>query len=233
MHESTLASVEGLRFFGRTVAATTHELVNVLNIVGELAGLQDDLLRAAAAGKALDPARLAVLAERTRNQAERGQALLRQLNRFAHSVDQGIQRYDLGDVFECAAALFERFARLARVRLEIKPPASTIVLEGNPFAVHLALSLCLEAALAGSSDERTVRVSAAPSAAGASVAVESADPLLETLQPAVVGLLQRTLAACPGEVVGVPDLDTPGRFTMQLRNVAHHEATRGEGVDAL
>lgn len=172
MEKSPVPPAEALRFFGRTVAGTTHELVNVLNIVGELAGLQDDLLRGVAAGRPIDLEKLATLAERTRTQTERGHALPRHLNRFAHSVDHDCTRYDLSDLFESFAALAERRVRLARAHLTVRPPLASVVLEGSPFAVHLALSLCLEAVVQGSPPNREVHLAAHPTAAGATVVVE-------------------------------------------------------------
>mgnify|MGYP000324319082 CR=1 FL=1 len=213
-----LDSREGLGFFGRIVAGTTHELVNILNIVGELAGLQDDLVHAAAEGQPLDPARLASLAARTRTQAERGHTLLRHLNRFAHSADAERQLYDVGELLESFASLTERFARLSRVSLACHPPHRTVVLEGNPFAVHLALFLCLDAALASASSQRAVSLQAEPEEGGVLLVVEGADPVAPAATEALTGRLAQVLPACPAQLASLPGAND--RFRVCLRLVS-------------
>jgi C4-dicarboxylate-specific signal transduction histidine kinase len=212
---------DGLAFFGRIVAATSHELVNVLNIVGEVAGLQDDLLRGAAAGEPLDPGRLAQLAERIRLQTERGQDLLRHLNRFGHSVDQPFLSFDLADCLECHAVLARRFARLARVELTVRPPTAAAPVSGSPFALQMALVRCLEICFTAADRERRVTVAAEPTSDGARVIVTSADPLPPgpSLEVAV-GDLERVLATCPGELEHAPDQEDPCRFSFVLRSAA-------------
>jgi signal transduction histidine kinase len=211
----------GLAFFGRIVAATSHELVNVLNIIGEMAGLQDDLLRGAAAGEPLDPGRLAQLAERMRLQAERGQDLLRHLNRFGHSVDEPRLSFDLADCLECHAALARRFARLARVELSVRPPMTPAPVVGSPFALQMALLSCLEICCAEAGGERRVVVAAEATAGGARVTVTAADPLpAERPGPAAISDLERILAACPGTLEHTPDGDDPCRFSFVLGSAA-------------
>lgn len=211
----------GLAFFGRVVAATSHELVNVLNIIGEMAGLQDDLLRGAAAGEPFDPGRLAQLAERMRLQAERGQDLLRHLNRFGHSVDEPRLSFDLADCLECHAVLARRFARLARVELAVRPPLTTAPVVGSPFALQMALLSCLEICCAGADRERRVVVTAEPTEGGARVTVTSADPLpADRPGSDAIGDLERILTACPGTLEHVPDRHDPYRFSFVLRSAA-------------
>lgn len=218
MNDRAPQQADGLRFFGRTVAGTVHELVNVLNIVGELAGLQDDLLRAAGPGGSPDPARLAAIVERARAQTERGHALLRHLSRFAHSVDHDVQRYDLGDLLESFASLSQRFARLASVQLAHTPPSRTVLLDGSPFAAHLALFLCLEAALSSAASQRAVKISASPGESGATLVVASADAFETPPDEALLRRLAAALEACPGELLGVPSAADPHRFTIRLTN---------------
>ncbi len=232
MERSSVPPAEALRFFGRTVAGTTHELVNVLNIVGELAGLQDDLLRGVAAGRPLDLAKLSTLAERTRAQTERGHALLRHLNRFAHSVDHECVSYDLGDLFDTFAALAERTVRLARARLTVRPPLATLVLLGSPFAAHLALSLCLDAVLQGSPPNREVHLSAHPTPAGATVIVGGSGAWGVAWEPSREEPLRQALAACPGRIVSISAADQAPLFTVELLDLAHLGAEHGENRHA-
>ena len=59
---------EDLAFFGKIGADVTHEMRNVLSIVGENAGLLDDQLALAESGKALDYEKLKKLSARITRQ---------------------------------------------------------------------------------------------------------------------------------------------------------------------
>ncbi len=205
----------GEALFGRLVAGSTHELTNILNIIGELAGLQDDILRDAAAGHAPDPGRLAELADRIHHQAGRGQALLRQLNRFAHSVDHMEEAYDVSDMLESLVALTERFARLTRTRLELRPPLEALTLVGDPFAMLVAVSACVDAALNASDATRRVRLLAERASGGARITVESGDPIPPT-PPELVEAIEGALDGGTGRLVQTPSSGDPHRFVLEL-----------------
>jgi len=46
-HEERIICNGALAFYGKVVAGQSHEVTNVLNIINELTGLQQDLLMAA------------------------------------------------------------------------------------------------------------------------------------------------------------------------------------------
>lgn len=168
---------EGLRFFGATTAGQSHEITNVLNIINELAGLQSDLLAAAETGREPNLARLKALSERIQNQVDRGEAIVRNLNRFAHSVDVPVAVFDLREVLERIVFLARRPAGLLRTRLDTEFPLDSVSLEGNPFCVQQAVFLAIDVALHGATDERRVVVSYAVRPTGADIVVTSADPV--------------------------------------------------------
>ncbi|MGD8291766.1 MAG: sensor histidine kinase, partial [Desulfobacterales bacterium] len=78
----------GLQFFGRISASVSHELKNVLAIVNENAGLLEDLACMANRGKPIDPSRLIKMADAVKKQVGRADEILKNMNRFAHSIDQ-------------------------------------------------------------------------------------------------------------------------------------------------
>ena len=63
---------EDLAFFGKIGADVSHDMRNVLSIVGENAGLLDDQLALAESGKALDYEKLKKLSARITRQVTRG-----------------------------------------------------------------------------------------------------------------------------------------------------------------
>lgn len=221
----------GEAVLGRLVAGTSHELTNVLNIIGELAGLQEDILRDAAGGDAPDPGRLAELADRVRHQTERGQTLLRQLNRFAHSVDHTDEAYDVGDMLESLVALSDRFARLVRTELELRPPVDDVTVVGDPFAMLVAVFTCVDAALGGADSARRIRLLTERTPTGARVTVESGDPV-PAPPPHVVDALGRVLAGCRGTLVQVPSATDPHCFVLELSDVRSPDVGTTEDTHA-
>ena len=88
----------GLRFFGKVTASVTHDVKNSLATINENAGLLTDYAAMAARGKPLDPERVNALAVRIMDQVKRADALLKNMNRFAHSVDDSLKKVDLNEI---------------------------------------------------------------------------------------------------------------------------------------
>jgi len=128
-------------FFGAITASLSHEMNNVLAIVNELAGLQEDVLAAADEGRPLSPEKLRSISSRIAQQVQRGKGFVKQLNRFAHSVDHASTQMDVREELERGIALNQRFARLRKVGLELRAPEATFSVQGCPFDVqHLVFS---------------------------------------------------------------------------------------------
>jgi phosphoglycerate-specific signal transduction histidine kinase len=208
---------DGLRFFGATTAGQSHEITNVLNIINELAGLQSDLLTAVENGRELNIARLKALAERIQNQVNRGEAIVRNLNRFAHSVDVPVAVFDLRELLERVVFLARRPAGLRRIRLDAELPAESVALEGNPFCVQQAVYLAIDVALHGATEERRVVVSYAVRPSGAEILVTSADPVTPSEETdGRLALLERLMAEIGGSVAGRPTAVDPHRLALSL-----------------
>jgi hypothetical protein len=168
---------EGLAFFGAMGAGLSHELSNVFNIINELSGLQRDIIRSASDGGSAGLARVADLAERIASQVARGEEINRNLHRLSHSVDDPNVVFDLGEWLAFFGALAARAARLAEVRLRVRPPGQSIAMSGDPFALLLALDACLRTVLASATEAREVDVSAEAGAGGVCVIISSGDPI--------------------------------------------------------
>jgi len=87
-----------LQVFGKISAAVSHDLKNVLAIVNESAGLLDDLALRAAKGIEIPPDRLNASTARILKQVKRGDAVLKSLNRFAHSTDAPVAQVNVAEV---------------------------------------------------------------------------------------------------------------------------------------
>ena len=154
---------KNLNFFGAIVRSLSHQLANVMAILTELTGLQEDILYAAEQGTPLDPARVENIVGRMNKQLERGTGYIKQLNRFGHSVDYPRTTMEAGEIFERVVAYSRRFAELKKMTLTHSRPETEIPMEGSPFDLQHVLYRCLDAALCASDQgaELTVALEAA------------------------------------------------------------------------
>ena len=106
-----------LAFFGKVNASISHELKNVMAIISETAGLLGDLSDLASSGSSIEPDMLRNCTESIIEEIERGFSTIRQMNRFAHSVDAPIAEVDLTALIELVVALagFLSFSGKARL----------------------------------------------------------------------------------------------------------------------
>lgn len=203
--EATYAAEE-LRFFGSVVAAAAHEWGNVLAVVGESAGLLEDLASLAGRGMPLDPERLATVAGTVTRQVRRGNALLENLRRFAHSPDMPSRPLHLAEAAATMAALAGRLANQRGVELVVEAGDGELCVPGDPYRLCRLLSLCLEYAMdaAGSGGRLVLTAAAAPGGARFEVAglPETTPALPESLRAAAAAVDAR-LEPAPGRLAAL------------------------------
>ena len=113
-----------LRFFGKMSASISHEIKNVLAIINENAGLLEDYNLMAEKGIPLNPERLKTLAETVMTQIKRADVIVKNMNKFAHSVDDAKKTVDVREVLELVRALSSRFAAMRGVVLDLQQTSS-------------------------------------------------------------------------------------------------------------
>ena len=91
---------DSLAFFGKVNASISHELKNVMAIISETAGLLGDLSEMARGGAPVDPDMLTSSTDSIIEEIQRGFATIRQMNRFAHSVDTPVLSVDLMEILD-------------------------------------------------------------------------------------------------------------------------------------
>ena len=153
-----ILSQTGLQFFGRISASISHEIKNVLAVVNENAGLLEDFTLMADRGKPIDPARLKLMAAAVQKQVDRADEILKNMNRFAHSIDQTITTIDLNQMFELVIALTARFAAMRGVKVDLQLPGSQLTISTAPFFLMNLLWLCLDFSMSASGDEKRVEL---------------------------------------------------------------------------
>jgi len=151
-------SQPGLQFFGKISASISHELKNVLAIINENAGLLEDFTLMADRGVPLDPARLKAMAAGVKKQIGRADAIISNMNRFAHSTDQTITTVDLAQTIEIVLAVTARFAVMRGIGIDLRLPQNPVALQTAPFFLMNLLWLCLEFSMSAGGDEKQVEL---------------------------------------------------------------------------
>lgn len=147
----------GLKFFGTVNASISHEIKNRMAVINEQAGLLKDLVNLAENGRELSLERLMRLSESLKTQVSLTDAIIRNMNRFAHSVDSFQTGTDICELLTLTAALAKRTVDNKGVRIELELPKPSFSLETAPFFLMNLFWQCLEAVIApGSETQRLV-----------------------------------------------------------------------------
>lgn len=96
--EMAKSCVEALSLFGRTNRLISHELKNILAIISETLGLIDELVELSETGMKLEPRKLRSLSESVIEEVERANSIIRNMNTFAHSIDEFMREVDISRI---------------------------------------------------------------------------------------------------------------------------------------
>lgn len=177
---------DALAFLAEITSGQLHELTNVVSVIKELVGLQEDLLGGPEHGRPVDPQRHKALLERIQHHVERGRTIIRSVREFARGTENREALFDVRQKTAEVVALAQRSARLAEVALVAELPAEDVVVENDALLFQLALFRCIDAVLASAAKGRTLTVSCRPVEGGARIEVAGADPLrIEDVQARV------------------------------------------------
>jgi len=125
-------------------SGTTHEIRNILAIVKESAGLIDDLIYSFDRRGSLDQDKVKRSIGRIEAQVARGAALLSNLSRLAHSLDEVEDTLELNQEVEQVAFLCQHRARRKRQVLTVQPAGQSPTLTVNPFQFQMTLFTAVE-----------------------------------------------------------------------------------------
>lgn len=164
----------GLRFFGRMTANLSHEINNVITIIGEVSGLLDDLLLIAEKGRPLDPKKLKSLSENIKRQTQRGKALVTEMNFLGHSVDDPSRQIDLNLVAGHIENLARRIAERKGGALEVRRFDRPVFVVCNPFDLLQSVFWCIDMALEAGAVSEPVCIAAFVSGHGPCLSIRSA-----------------------------------------------------------
>lgn len=151
-------NIESLQFFGKIIASVSHEIKNVMAIINEKTGLLKDLASIAEKGSPIDPVRIQAVADEIKLQIKRGDTIVKNMNNFAHSADEPIQRVDLREMTSLIIMLSERFVSQMGVTLNLISSDKNIIIKTNPFLLEFLIWDCLQFAIKACKDTGTVNI---------------------------------------------------------------------------
>ncbi len=136
---------EGLKYFGKVNASISHELKNILAIISETAGYLNDLTDLAKQGKDLKLSLLEDCSESIAEDVQRGFTTIKQMNRFAHSVDVPIKEIDLLETLELTVQLsgFLSFASNVQINNDDKDKEAKSILTCPFFLQNLIYQILI------------------------------------------------------------------------------------------
>lgn len=160
------AAKDGLRFFGRMSAAISHDLKNTLSIMNESAGLIEDLALLTEKGRPLDPQRIHQLGATIKRQIQRNDGIVRNMNRFAHSVDDPLKEMSLASSLEMLLSICRRLTDARGIAVSVAPPDREIAIVTRPFYLYHLVWRLLEWGLdyAGAGKRLVLQIDPVPGA---------------------------------------------------------------------
>jgi C4-dicarboxylate-specific signal transduction histidine kinase len=172
---------EELRFFGDISAAISHEINNRIAVIYEKAGLLGDLAAMLAKGGDVDPERFAVQSQKIVEQVRLARQVVRNLNRFAHSVDSEHTSIDVTELLEFVVELYARKAAVADAALSVERPAQPVTMTTDPFVFEILVGRALDISLASVGESGEVILAAKERGEGVELKcsglAEVADPI--------------------------------------------------------
>jgi signal transduction histidine kinase len=170
----------GVMFFGTIVASISHEIKNILAIINENTGLLEDLSSLAIKGHPLDPVKLDQIMTRIKNQVQRGDGIIQNMNLFAHSTDEPIKEIELCNLLKLVAGLTIRFAILKGHELTYEPSTQTIKIRTRPFELEHLLWLCLKYVIDNSKDKQGIILRADQTGSDVCIRISFSQGLIDT-----------------------------------------------------
>ena len=156
---------DDLAFFGKVNASISHELKNILTIISEAAGLLQDLTEMAGKGQDVELEMLKGCSQDIVEEIQRGFATIKQMNVFAHSVDDPVKRVNLVDVVGLMIALAKFLSYASKIQFDPVPETEAMVLT-SPFRLQNLIYRALIFAFESAGPDGQVQVAVRPQAEG-------------------------------------------------------------------
>lgn len=187
-----------LAFFGVITTSMTHELANVILIIEQIGGLLEDLLETHREGRPVGCERLTVIEERLNRQTRRASTLIRNLNRFAHGIDQRSLEFDLNSLIRELLGVSGRFADSRGVTVESRFSNEEIRMRSDPFALQQAVFAGLRRAFSICGPGNTVQVAVGRDQTGPTITIQGPRGVESSTSTAQMDLLRPLMTKLGG-----------------------------------
>jgi signal transduction histidine kinase len=152
---------DDLAFFGKVNASISHELKNILAIISEAAGLLQDLTEIAAKGQKIELEMLKTCSQDIIEEIQRGFATIKQMNKFAHSVDEPVKKVQLAETVDLMIALAKFLSFASNIQFDPVPEDAPVVLT-RPFRLQNLIYQALVFVFTAAGPEGRIRVEIQP-----------------------------------------------------------------------
>jgi C4-dicarboxylate-specific signal transduction histidine kinase len=214
-HDSLFIGETGLRFFGKVSASISHEIKNRLAIINENAGLLEDLSAMAASGRELDPQRTGILAQKIGKQVSLADGIVKNLNRFAHSIDETTKTVELDDLLSFVIELYARTAARKSVTVEHQKNNVSVAVKTSPFFLQGILWLCLDFATDALKSGESFNLQCRESEKGAQVSFTGLGKIPEAMLEQFPGEREKALLGVLGAELTLEG--STGEMTLTVR----------------
>ena len=149
---------EGFTFFGMTNRLISHEVKNILAIISETSGLMNELVELSKEGRVLDPDKLCSLSESMIEDVQRANRIIRNMNTFAHSVDDFIREVDIREIVVLMMEVCPLESALRKTELSLVGGDACVIYTSAFFMENLLFHL-INFSLRHSSSGKKIRIS--------------------------------------------------------------------------
>jgi len=149
---------EGFSFFGMTNRLISHELKNILAIISETLGLIDELVSLSKTGMELEPGKLRSLSESVLEEVERANGIIRNMNTFAHSVDEFIREVDISQIVTLMIEISQLDSPARNVKLHLVENEACVIYT-SPFFLEKLIYNVINFSLLCAGLENEIRIS--------------------------------------------------------------------------
>lgn len=172
---------EEMRFFGDVSASISHEINNRFAVINEKAGLLGDLAAMLVRGKEIDLGRFEIQSKKIVEQVRLAKQTVRDLNRFAHSVDGEHCRIDVGELLDFVVGLYSRKAAAEEATLSVSRSSEAVAVTMNPFFLQTLIGRAVDISLAVVGNDGKVAISVGATRGGFTVRFEGLAGLTEPI----------------------------------------------------
>jgi light-regulated signal transduction histidine kinase (bacteriophytochrome) len=154
---------DGLSFFGTTNRLISHELKNILAIISETLGLIDELIELSDTGLKLEPGKLRSLSKSILEEIDRANSLVKNMNTFAHNVDEFIDEVDVNQAIDLIIKI-SRLNSSSRNTEILFNEKDQVILKTSPFFLSSLLHHAIDFAILCTGPKKKIAISIVPGA---------------------------------------------------------------------